>query len=85
MTAAGPRREGSGRKTARHSTGSSRQGETAGYAVDWTQIRGYSALPLSNCRGIGAEDLYRQALALDPNEPDVLDELSNRLADSRSH
>ena len=26
------------------------------------------------------EDLYRQALALDPNEPDVLDELSNRLA-----
>src|SRR6185503_15636273 len=45
---------------------------------------GYAGLAQIQLFGHGnfaaGEDLYRQALALDPNEPDVLDSLSNRLA-----
>ena len=52
--------------------------------LDPRNAAGYAALAQIQLFGHGnfaaGEDLYRQALALDPNEPDVLDELSNRLA-----
>jgi adenylate cyclase len=52
--------------------------------LDSRNAAGYAALAQIQLFGHGnfaaGEDLYRQALALDPNDPDVLDALSNRLA-----